>query len=117
VVARFGEDLAGRTFAIWGPGLQAQHRRHARGAQPGDHQRAGAPRRAIQAYDPVAMPEARRVLAGTPGLSFVDHQSAALEGADALLIVTEWKEFRNPDFDAHQGHAEAAAGAGRPQPV
>ena len=54
---------------------------------------------AIQAYDPVAMPEARRVLAGTPRLSFVDHQSAALAGADALLIVTEWKEFRTPDFD------------------
>ena len=54
----------------------------------------------IQAYDPVAMTEAARVLHGTPGLSFVDHQSAALRGADALLIVTEWKEFRTPDFEA-----------------
>jgi UDPglucose 6-dehydrogenase len=54
----------------------------------------------LQAYDPVAMPEARRVLAGTPGLHFAAGPHEALEGADALLVVTEWKEFRNPDFDA-----------------
>jgi UDPglucose 6-dehydrogenase len=54
----------------------------------------------LQAYDPVAMPEARRVLAGTSGLHFVDSPYEALEGADALLVVTEWKEFRTPDFDA-----------------
>jgi len=55
---------------------------------------------AIRAYDPVAMPEARRVLADLPKLSLVDHQSEALDGADALLVVTEWKEFRTPDFEA-----------------
>ena len=54
---------------------------------------------AVQAYDPVATDEARRVLAGTPRLSFVDSPSAALAGADALLVATEWKEFRTPDFD------------------
>ena len=54
----------------------------------------------LQAYDPVAMPEARRVLAGTPGLHFAASPHEALEGADALLVVTEWKEFRTPDFDA-----------------
>jgi len=53
----------------------------------------------VQAYDPVAMDEAQRVMAGTPGLSFMPSAAAALEGADALLVVTEWKEFRNPDFD------------------
>jgi len=36
----------------------------------------------------------------TPGLHFADSADAALQGADALLVVTEWKEFRNPDFDA-----------------
>jgi UDPglucose 6-dehydrogenase len=55
---------------------------------------------AIRAYDPVAMEEAARVLEGVPGLSFVSSQSDALQGADALVIATEWKEFRNPDFDA-----------------
>ena len=54
----------------------------------------------LSAYDPVAMPEAQRVLADLPGMSFAPDQSAALEGADALLAAAEWKEFRNPDFDA-----------------
>jgi UDPglucose 6-dehydrogenase len=53
----------------------------------------------IQAYDPVATDEAKRVLEGIEAVSFVPSQSAALEGADGLLVVTEWKEFRNPDFD------------------
>ncbi len=99
VLARFGEDLAGRTFAIWGLAFK-----------PNTDDMREAPSRVIiealsrrgatiQAYDPVAMPEAQRVLEGTPRLHFVDHQSAALEGADALLIITEWKEFRTPDFD------------------
>ena len=54
----------------------------------------------LRAYDPVAMPEAARVLEGTPGLHFAASQADALVGADALVLITEWKEFRNPDFDA-----------------
>jgi UDPglucose 6-dehydrogenase len=99
VVARFGEDLTGRTFAVWGLAFKpnTDDMREAPSRVIIDElTRRGA---AIQAYDPVAMPEARRVLAGTPRLTLVDRQSAALEGADALLIVTEWKEFRTPDFD------------------
>ena len=53
----------------------------------------------VQAYDPVAMPEAKRVMGDTVGLTLVDSAEAALKGADALLIVTEWREFRTPDFD------------------
>ena len=53
----------------------------------------------VQAYDPVAMPESRRLMGGNPLLVLVEHQTAALAGADALLILTEWKEFRTPDFD------------------
>jgi UDPglucose 6-dehydrogenase len=45
------------------------------------------------------MPEARRVLGSTPGLGFADSAMEALSGADALVIVTEWKEFRSPDFE------------------
>ena len=100
VVARFGEDLTGRSFAVWGLAFK-----------PNTDDMRDAPSRVIvaelvrrgatvQAYDPVAMDEARRVLEGVPGLSFMDNQAAALAGADALLVVTEWKEFRNPDFDA-----------------
>jgi UDPglucose 6-dehydrogenase len=47
----------------------------------------------------VATEEARRVMSDWAGLSFASSQKQALEGADALLIVTEWKEFRTPDFD------------------
>ena len=51
------------------------------------------------AYDPIAMSEAQRALGPTPGLGFADSAMGALQGADALVIVTEWKEFRSPDFE------------------
>jgi UDPglucose 6-dehydrogenase len=100
VVARYGEDLHGRTFAMWGlafkpntddmreaPSRVVVHELTRRGA-------------VVQAYDPAAMAEAARVMGGNAGLRLVEHPAAALAGADALLVVTEWKEFRNPDFDA-----------------
>ena len=100
IVREFGEDLWGRTFALWGLAFK-----------PNTDDMRDAPSRVIvaalarrgatvRAYDPVAMPEAARVLEGTPGLSFAASQDEALQGADALVVVTEWKEFRNPDFDA-----------------
>ncbi|MEK8053355.1 UDP-glucose/GDP-mannose dehydrogenase family protein [Ideonella sp. DXS22W] len=100
VVERFGEDLRERTFALWGlafkPNTDDMREAPSR-VIVAELARRGA---RIQAYDPVAMPEAQRVLGDVPGFSVVPSQSAALEGADALLLVTEWKEFRNPDFDA-----------------
>jgi UDPglucose 6-dehydrogenase len=99
VVERFGEDLHGRTFALWGlafkPNTDDMRDAPSRVIIQALSQRGAA----VQAYDPVATHEARRVLAGTPLLSFVDSPAAALEGADALLVATEWKEFRTPDFD------------------
>jgi UDPglucose 6-dehydrogenase len=100
IVARFGEDLSGRSFAMWGLAFK-----------PNTDDMREAPSRviaealtargaSIRAYDPVAMPEAARVMEDLPRVSFVSNQSEALPGADALIIVTEWKEFRNPDFDA-----------------
>ena len=53
----------------------------------------------VSAYDPVATEHARTLLQGHSGVGFADSPMAALNGADALLIVTEWKEFRSPDFD------------------
>ena len=53
----------------------------------------------IQAYDPVAMDEARRVFADLNGLSYASSQADALRAADALLIATEWREFKSPDFE------------------
>jgi UDPglucose 6-dehydrogenase len=99
IVERFGADLSERCFALWGlafkpntddmreaPSLVIVNELTRRGAR-------------VQAYDPVAMPEAERVLKGRPGLSFATSQTDALVGADALVVATEWKEFRNPDFD------------------
>jgi UDPglucose 6-dehydrogenase len=53
----------------------------------------------VTAYDPVAMKEASHLFANEPRLSFADNQTAVLEGADALIILTEWREFRSPNFD------------------
>ena len=100
VVARFGADLTGRRFALWGLAFK-----------PGTDDLREAPSRVlieqltqrgaeIVAYDPVAMNEARRVMSLQPRLHYAESANAALAGADALVIVTEWKEFRSPDFDA-----------------
>ncbi|HEX6364120.1 MAG TPA: UDP-glucose/GDP-mannose dehydrogenase family protein [Albitalea sp.] len=100
VVARFGEDLAGRRFAVWGlafkPNTDDMREAPSR-VVLAELARRGA---SIAAYDPVAMPEGRRVLRDVPRLDFVDSPVAALEGADALVVITEWKEFKSPDFEA-----------------
>jgi len=102
---RFGEDLTGLTFAVWGlsfkPNTDDMRDAPSR-VLIADLLRRGA---AIRAYDPVAMAEAKRVLAfdldgGMGRIDFVETAMAAVTGADALVIVTEWKVFRNPDFAA-----------------
>jgi UDPglucose 6-dehydrogenase len=100
VVARFGPDLAGRTFALWGLAFKpdTDDMREAPSLVViNDLLRRGA---RVQAYDPVATEQARAALQGVDGVSFAGHAMAALAGADALVIVTEWREFRSPDFDA-----------------
>ena len=54
----------------------------------------------VTAYDPVAMNKSRHIFGEYAQLSYVDNQLDACSGADALIIVTEWREFRTPDFDA-----------------
>jgi UDPglucose 6-dehydrogenase len=99
IVARFGEDLSGRQFAIWGLAFKPETNdmRHAPSLAIIEAlARRGA---AIVAYDPVAMPEAQEALAGIANVRFAKDQTSALQGADALLVVTEWREFKSPDFD------------------
>jgi UDPglucose 6-dehydrogenase len=106
IVATYGEDLSGRTFALWGlafkPNTDDMREAPSR-VVIAELVRRGA---AIQAYDPVAAAEAKRVLAldlGPQALSqvrFASSATAALTGAHALVIVTEWKEFRTPDFES-----------------
>ena len=100
IVQRFGDDLGGKTIALWGlafkPNTDDMREAPSR-TIVAELARRGA---RIRAYDPVAATEAARVLGDVPGLSIVDSAAAALQGADALAIVTEWKEFRTPDFEA-----------------
>jgi UDPglucose 6-dehydrogenase len=94
----FGEDLSGKIFAVWGLSFKPQT----------DDMReapsiviinalikAGA---RIQTYDPIAMNEARRVFDDNENIIYCDNGYDALNGADALLLITEWHQFRYPDF-------------------
>lgn len=107
IIAQFGENLTGRHFAIWGLAFKPNT----------DDMREASSRvllreligrgASVAVYDPVAMPEARRVLAldfadsneALSRIRFSDTSIGALQDADALAIVTEWKTFRSPDFD------------------
>jgi UDPglucose 6-dehydrogenase len=99
-VARFGADLTGRRFALWGlafkPGTDDIREAPSIEVIKGFTERGAT----VAAYDPVAMTEARRQLTGLEAAECASSSSAALARADALIIVTEWKEFRSPDFDA-----------------
>jgi UDPglucose 6-dehydrogenase len=100
IAARLGADLTGRTFALWGLAFKpnTDDMREAPSRVIVDALTARGAR--IVAYDPVAMSEAKRVFGGAPLLSYAASPLAACEGADALVVVTEWKEFRSPDFEA-----------------
>ena len=107
VVERFGADLKGRHFAVWGLAFKpnTDDMREAPSLVVIDElTKRGA---TVAAYDPVSMAEAARVLGPRDDVSLGDRAEAALQGADALLIVTEWKEFRTPDFDAIKGALKA----------
>jgi len=100
ILARFGGKLSGRHIAVWGLAFK----------QNTDDMREALSRVLIEellangatvsAYDPVAMPTAKSAFAGLSGIRYADSPLAALEGADALAVVTEWQEFRSPDFEA-----------------
>ena len=97
---RLGSELGGRHFALWGLAFKPNTddmREAPSGYIIASLIESGA---TVTAYDPVAMSEARRVLGPIPGLNYAESPMAALKGADALLIATEWKEFRSPDFAA-----------------
>ncbi len=99
VIKKYGKDLKGRTFAIWGlafkpetddmreaPAIYIIKKLIAQGAQ-------------IRAYDPKATHEAKNFYLKDYAIEYVESKYEALKGADALLLLTEWKEFRSPDFE------------------
>lgn len=96
IIRRFGEDLSGKTFAVWGLAFKPQTddmREASSITILNDLIEKGA---SICAYDPEAMEEARKIF---PSISYVQSKYDALSDADALILITEWKEFRSPDFD------------------
>ena len=99
IVRRFGADLAGRRFAVWGlafkPNTDDMREASSR-VLVAELLARGA---SVRVYDPVAMDEARRIFGDEPRIAYATSPNDALEGCDALAIVTEWKEFRSPDFD------------------
>ena len=94
----FKGDLKGRTIALWGLAFKANTddmREASSLAVIEDLTAAGA---RVVAYDPVAMPNARELIGANGNVSFAASAREAAEGADALAVITEWLEFRSPDF-------------------
>lgn len=104
IAGHFSDGLKGRTLALWGLSFK-----------PDTDDMREAPSRAlmesvwaagghIRAYDPQAGHEMQRIYGDRPDLELCDSAEAALEEADALVIVTEWQQFRSPDFDLVKAH-------------
>ncbi len=99
IQAHYDDDLQGKTIAMWGLSFK-----------PNTDDMRAAPSRVImealweagasvRAYDPEAMEEAARIYPEQEGLTLCDTAYGALDGCDALVIITEWQEFRSPDFE------------------
>lgn len=97
VKKHFGENLSGKTFALWGlafkPNTDDMREAPALTIIEG-LLKAGAK---VRAFDPVATESARKYLESS--ITYCENETDALQGADALLLVTEWNEFKNPDFE------------------
>jgi UDPglucose 6-dehydrogenase len=97
---RFGDDLKGRRFALWGLAFKANTDDMREASSLVIIESLLASGATVTAYDPAAMQSAQRALGPLAGLEYAASAMAALKGADALVIATEWKDFRSPDFDA-----------------
>ena len=99
VLSRFGEDLTGHHFAVWGLAFKPNTddmREAPSGVMIRELCRRGA---TVCAFDPVSVDEARNQLADVQGVTFGPDLYSVVEGADALLLLTEWKAFRSPDLE------------------
>jgi UDPglucose 6-dehydrogenase len=99
ITHRFGDDLTGKNFALWGlafkPGTDDMREATSRVVLEGLWARGAT----VTVYDPVAMPETQRIYGDRSDLRYAQSPHAALNDADALVIVTEWKAFKSPDFN------------------
>jgi UDPglucose 6-dehydrogenase len=95
----FDGGLAGRRIALWGLAFKANTDDMREAPSVTLIEALTSAGATVVAYDPVAIPNARKLSEGNGAVRFVDSAHAACEGADALAVVTEWLEFRSPDFD------------------
>jgi UDPglucose 6-dehydrogenase len=109
IAKRFGGAVRGRRVALWGLAFKpnTNDMREAPSQVLIDALLAGGA--TVRAYDPIAMEEAKHIYAGRAGIEFADSPLAALDGADVLAIITEWTEFRSPDFDAIKARLKTPA--------
>ena len=99
LTARLGSDLKGKRFAMWGLAFKPNTDDMREAPSRSMLEALWAMGASVSAYDPAAMEETRRIYGERADLLLVDSPMDALKGADALLIVTEWKVFRSPNFD------------------
>ena len=95
----FQGELAGKTFALWGLAFKPNTDDLREASSRAVAEALWADGARLRAHDPVALDEARRLFGERPDLTLCDSPEAALEGADGLILVTEWNVFRSPDFE------------------
>ena len=112
LVALLGPDLSGVHCAVWGlafkPNTDDMREAPATEVIRGLVGRGAS----VRAYDPIAMDNARGILSGLPRVEFAEDEYAAVDGADVLMLVTEWGEFRQPDFESPQAMLDVIASQG-----
>lgn len=95
----FAGKLSGKTFALWGLSFKPKTDDMREASSRVLMEALWAAGATVRAYDPEAMDETQRIYPDADGLTLCASAQAALEGADALAILTEWQEFRSPDFN------------------
>ncbi|MBV6422341.1 MAG: UDP-glucose 6-dehydrogenase TuaD [Steroidobacteraceae bacterium] len=99
IAKHFGGKLKGRTFALWGLAFKPNTDDMREAPSRTIMEKLWAAGARVRGYDPVAADEARRIYGARGDLELCASAYEATEGADALVIATEWQEFRSPDFD------------------
>jgi UDPglucose 6-dehydrogenase len=99
IQSHYDGDLEGKTIAMWGLSFKPRTDDMREAPSRTIMESLWAAGAKVQAYDPEAMEEASRIYPDQDGLKLCDSAQASLQGADALVIITEWQEFRSPDFD------------------
>lgn len=100
IVEKYGDNLTGRTFGVWGLAFKPDTDDMRQGSSIVIIEELTKRGARVHAYDPKAVMEAKTCyLKGNPNIKYFDGKYDALEGCDAMILVTEWKEFRSPNFD------------------